>query len=79
MSKNHERAEEILNSFDEQPLYEVIQPEDSYTRRLRILHDLEDEAWAEVERGHITAEEAEDAIWACIDYLEGDNHAKGIE
>lgn len=77
MSSNYEKAEEALSSFNETPIFEEIEPEDSYTRRLRVLHVLEDFAWEEVERGKIAADVAELAVWACVDWLEGTNEQKG--
>ena len=77
MSRNHEAAQNALDAFQEEPIFEQIEVEDSYTRRLRVLHELEDCAWAMVEQGDLSATEAEEAIWSCIDWLENTNEEKG--
>lgn len=62
MSENLNNAEEVLNSFDEEP---VEPTDDGYTNKLSYLHALEDEAWSRVADGSLTAWEAEEAIETC--------------
>lgn len=76
---NIDKAEDSLNSFNETPIYEQYPEvlEDSHTHRVRVLHELEQVAWLRVERGEITADEAEEAIWDCIHWCEQTNEEKG--
>lgn len=55
-----------------------MEQEDHYTRRLKIVHEIEDFANEEVERGRIPYEVAELAIWNAIWWLESTNEEKGI-
>lgn len=80
MSKNYEAAQNALDAFNEEPIFEQYPPEvlqDSYTRRLYFVHELEGLGNEEVERGRIPYHVAEMAVWAAIRWLEVTNEEKG--
>lgn len=68
---NIEKAQQALDSFQEEPVFERTPIEDSHLRRLRVLHQVEDLVWDRVAEGHLTAVEAEEAIDDCRDWAYG--------
>lgn len=47
-------------------------PDVEYLHRVQALHDFEDMLWERVDNKHLTAMEAEEAYWAFVAYVEGE-------
>lgn len=75
MSRNLDNAEESLN-FNEEPVHEalkeVVEADEVYLQNLKALHEFEDLCWQATVTGRCTAQEAEEAIWDFINFVEGD-------
>lgn len=73
--RNIEKAEHAL-LFNEEPVFEelkdIVSADEVYRQKLEALHEFEALVWQGVDLGIIDPNDAEDALWDFIEYVEGD-------